>query len=57
MAVMDLVIEKAYPVAWIEFVEVDGKKVREGPRNEKDERAVQDAWSVSVVVPLSQDVI
>ena len=47
MAVMDLVVEKAYPIGWFEFVEIDGRKVREGPRNEKDEIVEQDAWRVS----------
>lgn len=46
MAVMDLVLHRAYPVAFLEFVEHNGKKTREGPRNEKDELAAQDQWRV-----------
>ncbi|KAH8102418.1 hypothetical protein BXZ70DRAFT_928500 [Cristinia sonorae] len=44
VAIADLVIEKEYPVAYLEFVEVDGKMTREGPRNEKDEMVCQDQW-------------
>lgn len=47
-AVMRLVVQKVYPVAYLEFVEVGGKVVREGPRDERDEGVAQDQWRVSV---------
>ena len=41
---LDVVVEKAYPLAYMEFVEVQGRKVQEGPRLERDEVEAQDAW-------------
>ncbi len=39
-----------YPIAFIEFHKgEDGKVTREGPRREKDELAVHDAWAVSLI--------
>ncbi|KAI0695618.1 hypothetical protein BC835DRAFT_1406150 [Cytidiella melzeri] len=44
-AVLDVIIEKVYPIAYLEFVETEsGGKRREGPRIEKDEAAIQDKW-------------
>ncbi|KAL0951607.1 hypothetical protein HGRIS_008287 [Hohenbuehelia grisea] len=43
---MDLVIVKAYPVAFIEFIEdEDGNQIREGPHSEKDEEISTEKWS------------
>ncbi|KAI0756270.1 hypothetical protein C8Q80DRAFT_1127651 [Daedaleopsis nitida] len=43
--VVDLVVVKAYPVAYLEFVRSeDGSVTRMGPRNEKDELKEQDQW-------------
>jgi breast cancer 2 susceptibility protein len=40
-----------YPVAFIEFPkDSNGKVTREGPRREKEELVVQDAWAVSFCV-------
>ncbi|TFY81492.1 hypothetical protein EWM64_g2524 [Hericium alpestre] len=41
---MDLVVTKAYPIAFLEFVEKNGKKRREGPRKEAEEMAIQEQW-------------
>jgi hypothetical protein len=39
---------QVYPTAYLEFVEgEDGKKYRQGPRNEKDETVARDRWKVS----------
>jgi hypothetical protein len=39
---------QVYPIAFIEFrKDTDGKVTREGPRREKEELAVHDAWTVS----------
>ncbi|KAH9964099.1 hypothetical protein BC827DRAFT_49058 [Russula dissimulans] len=43
---LQLVVTKVYPVAFIEFrKDADGRITREGPRREKEELAVQDAWA------------
>ncbi|KAL1739850.1 hypothetical protein HDZ31DRAFT_48666, partial [Schizophyllum fasciatum] len=43
--VLDLVVEKAYPVAFIEFVEhEDGSTRREGPRGAADEARENEKW-------------
>ncbi|KZP25285.1 hypothetical protein FIBSPDRAFT_820691 [Athelia psychrophila] len=45
IAAMAIVIIKAYPVAFIEFIEEeDGTKTREGPRNENEENRVNEKW-------------
>lgn len=45
---MDVVVEKALPVAYIEFIEdEDGNIRREGPRGEKEEMEQKDKWVVS----------
>jgi len=42
---MDVVVIKAYPLAFIEFIEDEaGNKHREGPRNENEEAKVHDLW-------------
>ncbi|KAI0720072.1 hypothetical protein C8T65DRAFT_634775 [Cerioporus squamosus] len=42
---MDLVVQKAYPVAYLEFVRnEDGSVTKLGPRNEKEELKAQDQW-------------
>jgi breast cancer 2 susceptibility protein len=44
---MEVLIEKVYPIAYIEFIEdTDGKKRREGPRHVKEERNVEEKWKV-----------
>ncbi|KAI0785380.1 hypothetical protein BC629DRAFT_1700031 [Irpex lacteus] len=44
-SVLDVVIEKVYPVAYLEVIDTeDGGKRREGPWNEKDEAVAQDKW-------------
>jgi breast cancer 2 susceptibility protein len=44
---VDITVIKAFPVAYIEFVEdADGTKRREGPRTEKDERQADEKWKV-----------
>ncbi|KAF7972587.1 hypothetical protein HWV62_17384, partial [Athelia sp. TMB] len=48
VAAMAIVIIKAYPVAFIEFIEnEDGTKTREGPRNENEENRVNEQWRQS----------
>ncbi|KAI0299813.1 hypothetical protein BC826DRAFT_714100 [Russula brevipes] len=43
---LHLVVTKVYPIAFIEFrKDTDGKVTREGPRREKEELAVHDAWT------------
>ncbi|KAL1737489.1 hypothetical protein EV714DRAFT_241592 [Schizophyllum commune] len=43
--VLDLVVERAYPVAYIEFIEQeDGTTRREGPRTAADEARENDKW-------------
>jgi hypothetical protein len=37
---------QVYPVAYLEFVEEDGKRRRIGPMGEKEEMAARDAWLV-----------
>ncbi|KAH7910924.1 hypothetical protein BJ138DRAFT_1113634 [Hygrophoropsis aurantiaca] len=45
VAVMAVDIIKAYPIAYLEFVEDEkGNKRREGPRNEKDEAKINAQW-------------
>ncbi|KDQ63249.1 hypothetical protein JAAARDRAFT_75716 [Jaapia argillacea MUCL 33604] len=45
VSMMNVVVVKAYPTAFVEFIEdEDGKKRREGPRSEKEETAVADKW-------------
>ncbi|KAF8215873.1 hypothetical protein K438DRAFT_1659158 [Mycena galopus ATCC 62051] len=45
VAAMDLVILKTYPVAFLEFIEDEnGEKLREGPRNERDEAEADEKW-------------
>ncbi|THH27674.1 hypothetical protein EUX98_g6517 [Antrodiella citrinella] len=44
VAVMDVVVDRVYPVAYLEFVERDGKMTQDGPRDEKDELVEQDRW-------------
>ncbi|KAF8899070.1 hypothetical protein BD779DRAFT_1431059 [Infundibulicybe gibba] len=45
VAAMDLVVIKAYPVAFLEFLEDEnGKKTREGPRSEADESVANERW-------------
>jgi breast cancer 2 susceptibility protein len=47
VGVMDLTVLKAYPVAFLEFVEEEsGEKRREGPWNEKEEARLMDKWRV-----------
>ncbi|RDX51158.1 hypothetical protein OH76DRAFT_1555272 [Lentinus brumalis] len=42
---MDLVVQKAYPIAYLEFVRnEDGSVTKLGPRNEKEELKAQDQW-------------
>ncbi|KAI9057745.1 hypothetical protein FKP32DRAFT_1321754 [Trametes sanguinea] len=42
---MDIVITKAYPIAYVEFVRNDnGTVTRIGPRDEKEELKAQDQW-------------
>ncbi|KAM5535834.1 hypothetical protein V8D89_010452 [Ganoderma adspersum] len=42
---MDLIITKAYPIAYLEFVKnEDGTTTKLGPRNEKEELKAQDHW-------------
>ncbi|KAI0094432.1 hypothetical protein BDY19DRAFT_901619 [Irpex rosettiformis] len=44
-SVLDVTIEKVYPVAYLEFVETEsGDRKRVGPMNEKEEAAAQDKW-------------
>ena len=51
---VDITIEKVYPIAYLEFIEMEsGEKRREGPRNEKEESVVQDQWLVRDCVCLS----
>ena len=51
---VDITIEKVYPIAYLEFIETEsGEKRREGPRNEKEESVVQDQWLVRGCVCLS----
>ncbi|KAI0348271.1 nucleic acid-binding protein [Trametopsis cervina] len=51
VAVCDVVIEKAYPIAYFEFIETpDGGRKREGPRNENEEAAAHDQWMVRASV-------
>ncbi|KAI0673760.1 hypothetical protein C8Q78DRAFT_1186090 [Trametes maxima] len=43
--VMDLIITKTYPIAFLEFVKnEDGSTSRIGPRDEKEENKAQDQW-------------
>ncbi|KAH9958901.1 hypothetical protein BGW80DRAFT_1372376 [Lactifluus volemus] len=43
---LELVVTKVYPIAFLEFhKDADGKVTREGPRREKEELAVHDAWA------------
>ncbi|KAI9444587.1 hypothetical protein H4582DRAFT_2070318 [Lactarius indigo] len=43
---LELIVTKVYPIAFIEFQkDDDGRVTREGPRREKDELAVHDAWA------------
>ncbi|KAL4253568.1 Breast cancer type 2 susceptibility protein [Abortiporus biennis] len=45
IAVMDLEVVKAYPVAFIEFiVHPDGRRTKEGPRNEREESIAHNQW-------------
>ncbi|KAJ7654824.1 hypothetical protein B0H17DRAFT_1099452 [Mycena rosella] len=45
IATMDVVVLKAYPVAFLEFFEDEnGEKQREGPWNERDETAADEKW-------------
>ena len=49
VAAIDVTIVKVYPIAYLEFITLeDGRRVQEGPRNERDEAAAQDAWEVRV---------
>ncbi|KAJ7293018.1 hypothetical protein C8J57DRAFT_1111207 [Mycena rebaudengoi] len=42
---MDVVVLKAYPIAFLEFFEDEnGEKQREGPRNERDEADANEQW-------------
>ncbi|KAI0323005.1 hypothetical protein OF83DRAFT_1048027 [Amylostereum chailletii] len=40
----DLVVAKMYPIAYIEFVEENGRQRREGPRKEDEEFKVHERW-------------
>ncbi|KAJ6565995.1 hypothetical protein B0H10DRAFT_2112096 [Mycena sp. CBHHK59/15] len=45
VAAMDVVVLKAYPIAFLEFIEDEnGEKQREGPRNERDEAHASEEW-------------
>ncbi|KAF7436471.1 hypothetical protein PC9H_003304 [Pleurotus ostreatus] len=45
VSVMDVVVIKMYPIAYIEFLENEaGEKSREGPRTESQEAAVMEKW-------------
>ncbi|KII94288.1 hypothetical protein PLICRDRAFT_99668, partial [Plicaturopsis crispa FD-325 SS-3] len=47
VAVMDIIVKTAYPVAFLEFIEdEDGQKHREGPRSESEEAQVSERWKV-----------
>ncbi|KAF7302766.1 hypothetical protein HMN09_00911700 [Mycena chlorophos] len=41
---LDVVLLKVYPVAYLEFIEENGEKRREGPRNEKEELKEDERW-------------
>ncbi|KAF7307159.1 hypothetical protein MIND_00509500 [Mycena indigotica] len=41
---LDVVLLKVYPVAYIEFIEEDGQKRREGPRSAKEEAQEEEHW-------------
>jgi breast cancer 2 susceptibility protein len=44
--VMNVVVEKTFPVGYLEFIEdEDGNKRKEGPRVEKDEMEQKDKWA------------
>ncbi|RPD82278.1 hypothetical protein L226DRAFT_607431 [Lentinus tigrinus ALCF2SS1-7] len=44
---MDLIVQKAYPIAYLEFVRnEDGSVSKLGPRNEKEELKAQDQWLI-----------
>ena len=45
MPLMEVIVTKVYPVAYIEFVEdTEGKKRREGPRQIREETAAARKW-------------
>ena len=45
---MDVVVLKAYPVAFFEFIEgEDGERRRKGPWNEAEEARMIDRWKVN----------
>jgi hypothetical protein len=37
---------QVYPIAYLEFIQEDGKRRRIGPMGEKEEMAARDAWQV-----------
>ncbi|KAI5114831.1 hypothetical protein M0805_009730, partial [Coniferiporia weirii] len=42
---VDFIIEKTYPVAFLEFISSpDGKKTPQGPRSEAEEAEIEDQW-------------
>ncbi|EIM83586.1 uncharacterized protein STEHIDRAFT_62664, partial [Stereum hirsutum FP-91666 SS1] len=44
---LDLIVTKAYPIAFLEFIEDEnGNKTREGPRKEKEEMEIHEQWRV-----------
>jgi breast cancer 2 susceptibility protein len=46
VAVMDLVLIRVYPIAFLELIEEDGTKRKEGPWNEKEEVVLMEKWKV-----------
>ncbi|KAF9502328.1 hypothetical protein BDN71DRAFT_1378343 [Pleurotus eryngii] len=45
VSVMDVVVIKMYPIAYLEFLENEaGEKSREGPRTESQEAAIMEKW-------------
>ncbi|KAI0059444.1 hypothetical protein BV25DRAFT_1901580 [Artomyces pyxidatus] len=41
---LDLVVQKMYPIAFFEFFEKNGEKLRDGPRKEDEEMKIHDQW-------------